>query len=73
MSKSVKSVDNQINEDEEEKVLQWHEMGLDGRLLKSISKLRWKEPTLIQEKAIPLSLEGKDILARGRTGSGKTV
>ena len=28
---------------------------------------------MFQEKAIPLALEGKDILARGRTGSGKTA
>ena len=26
-----------------------------------------------QEKAIPLSLEGRDILARAKTGSGKTA
>lgn len=31
------------------------------------------EPTLIQEKAIPLLLEGKDLLIRARTGSGKTA
>lgn len=31
------------------------------------------DPTLIQEKAIPLLLEGKDLLIRARTGSGKTV
>lgn len=31
------------------------------------------EPTLIQEKAIPLMMEGKDILIRARTGSGKTA
>jgi len=27
---------------------------------------------IFQERAIPLLLEGKDLLARGRTGSGKT-
>uniref|UniRef100_A0A3Q1D7I1 Probable ATP-dependent RNA helicase DDX56 n=1 Tax=Amphiprion ocellaris TaxID=80972 RepID=A0A3Q1D7I1_AMPOC len=35
--------------------------------------LGWSQPTLIQEKAIPLALEGKDLLARARTGSGKTA
>ncbi|XP_061178453.1 probable ATP-dependent RNA helicase DDX56 [Saccostrea echinata] len=53
--------------------LSFHEMGLDDRLLKAISHLGWSEPTPIQEKAIPLALEGKDILARARTGSGKTA
>lgn len=41
-------------------------------LFQAIAKLGWKEPTLIQEKAIPYVLGGKDILARARTGSGKT-
>ncbi|XP_026512828.1 probable ATP-dependent RNA helicase DDX56 [Terrapene carolina triunguis] len=48
-------------------------MGLDGRLLQAIAELGWAKPTLIQEKAIPLALEGKDLLARARTGSGKTA
>ena len=39
----------------------------------SIADLGWKSPTLIQEKAIPLALAGKDVLARARTGSGKTA
>ncbi|KAK7067492.1 hypothetical protein SK128_008345, partial [Halocaridina rubra] len=39
----------------------------------AIAKLGWKEPTLIQEKAIPFMLAGKDVLARARTGSGKTA
>ncbi|KAG6922086.1 DEAD (Asp-Glu-Ala-Asp) box polypeptide 56, partial [Chelydra serpentina] len=47
--------------------------GLDGRLLQAITELGWAKPTLIQEKAIPLALEGKDLLARARTGSGKTA
>ena len=39
----------------------------------AISALGWATPTLIQEKAVPLALEGKDIMARARTGSGKTA
>lgn len=31
------------------------------------------KPTLVQEKAIPLLLEGKDLLIKARTGSGKTA
>ncbi|KAK7895451.1 hypothetical protein WMY93_020776 [Mugilogobius chulae] len=56
-----------------EERLQFHEMGLDDRLLKAVADLGWSQPTLIQEKAIPLALEGKDLLARARTGSGKTA
>ena len=41
--------------------------------LQAICSQGWREPTLIQEKAIPLALNGKDILARARTGSGKTA
>lgn len=41
--------------------------------LKAVADLGWSQPTLIQEKAIPLALEGKDVLARARTGSGKTA
>lgn len=33
----------------------------------------WQTPTLIQEQAIPFLLEGKDVLVRARTGSGKTA
>lgn len=53
--------------------MHFKDMGLDERILEAITDLNWKEPTLIQEKAIPLALEGKDILARARTGSGKTA
>ncbi|CAG8491092.1 4074_t:CDS:10 [Ambispora gerdemannii] len=50
-----------------------HNSELDPRLLRALSKLNYVKPTLIQEKAIPLALAGKDILARARTGSGKTA
>uniref|UniRef100_S4PHF8 RNA helicase n=1 Tax=Pararge aegeria TaxID=116150 RepID=S4PHF8_9NEOP len=57
----------------DEKKVMFHEMELDDRILKAISQLGWPQPTLIQETAIPLLLEGKDVLMRARTGSGKTA
>jgi ATP-dependent RNA helicase DDX56/DBP9 len=46
---------------------------LDTRLLRSLADMGFARPTLVQTKAIPLALESKDILARARTGSGKTA
>lgn len=52
--------------------VKFHDLELDDRILKAIAKEGWPEPTLIQERAIPLILQGKDLLVRARTGSGKT-
>jgi len=46
---------------------------LDARILRALADLNFARPTLVQAKAIPLALEGRDILARARTGSGKTA
>ncbi|MCJ1265490.1 ATP-dependent DNA/RNA helicase [Lobaria immixta] len=48
-------------------------LGIDPRLLQAVVEQRFSTPTLVQAKAIPLALEGKDILARAKTGSGKTL
>ena len=45
---------------------------IDLRLLKAVRKLGLEKPTPIQAHCIPLALEGKDVLARAPTGSGKT-
>lgn len=50
----------------------WADYELDGRLLKAILKLGWTAPTLVQQGAVPFALKGRDILAKARTGSGKT-
>ncbi|XP_058830247.1 probable ATP-dependent RNA helicase DDX56 [Topomyia yanbarensis] len=62
-----------MDEVDTKKNLNFHQMELDDRILKGVAKLGWLCPTLIQEKAIPLLLEGKDVLVRARTGSGKTA
>ncbi|KAL1659484.1 P-loop containing nucleoside triphosphate hydrolase protein [Schizophyllum commune] len=46
---------------------------LDQRILRALADLGFARPTLVQAKAIPLALESRDILARARTGSGKTA
>ena len=46
------------SEMEESPDIPFHEMGLDDRVLKAVAKCGWSEPTAIQEKAIPLILEG---------------
>ncbi|KAI5285953.1 ATP-dependent DNA/RNA helicase [Ascosphaera aggregata] len=46
---------------------------LDSRLLQALAEQNFIRPTLIQSQAIPLVLEGKDMLARAKTGSGKTA
>ena len=45
---------------------------LDARLLKALQN-QFDKPTLVQAAAIPLALNGRDIVARAKTGSGKTL
>jgi len=46
---------------------------LSNELLKAISMLNFKRPTSVQQQVIPSILEGKDIIVKSQTGSGKTA
>jgi len=48
-------------------------LGLNNALLKAVEKQGYDTPSPIQVKAIPLILEGKDVLASAQTGTGKTA
>lgn len=51
----------------------WADTGLDPRLLELIEKAGYRSPTLVQSRAIPAALQGKDVLVSSATGSGKTA
>ena len=48
-------------------------LGLSAELLRAVTDKGYGEPTPIQLKAIPVILEGRDILAGAQTGTGKTA
>jgi ATP-dependent RNA helicase RhlE len=49
------------------------DLGLSAELLRAVEKQGYDKATPIQEQAIPLVLEGKDLLAGAQTGTGKTA
>jgi ATP-dependent RNA helicase DeaD len=49
------------------------ELGVSPEILKAISDLGFEEPSPIQASAIPVLLEGHDVVGQSQTGSGKTA
>jgi len=52
--------------------MRFDELGLRAELLQAIKTKGYVDPTPVQTKAIPAILNGRDILARAQTGTGKT-
>jgi ATP-dependent RNA helicase RhlE len=51
----------------------FNELGLSAELLRAVDDKGYQEATPIQQQAIPLILEGRDVLAAAQTGTGKTA
>lgn len=51
----------------------FEDLGLSEEMLKAVQKLKYANPTPVQEQAIPAALEGRDIIAGAQTGTGKTA
>ena len=49
------------------------ELGLKPELLKTLTALGYEDPTPIQHQAIPLLVEGVDVIGQAATGTGKTA
>ncbi len=48
-------------------------LGIAPSLLELVDRMKFKVPTPIQQKAIPIGVEGKDVLGIAQTGTGKTL
>ncbi|EDW80271.1 uncharacterized protein Dwil_GK21047 [Drosophila willistoni] len=55
-----------------EQKLTWKDLGLNETLCQACEELKWKAPSKIQKEAIPVALQGKDVIGLAETGSGKT-
>lgn len=53
--------------------MSFQNLGLAPELLRALADAGYAEPTPIQAQAIPLVLEGRDVLAAAQTGTGKTA
>ncbi|MTI22729.1 DEAD/DEAH box helicase [Fulvivirga sp. RKSG066] len=53
--------------------MKFEDIGLNEKLVEGINAIGFKETTEVQEKAIPVILQNKDVIASAQTGTGKTA
>ena len=58
---------------EKEEIMVFSELALGRELQRAIEDMGFEQPTEIQAQAIPLIREGKDVIGRSQTGTGKTM
>lgn len=53
--------------------MEFSDLGLSDNVLKAVMEIGYKNPTPIQEKAIPIVLMARDLVGLAQTGTGKTA
>ena len=53
--------------------MKFEEMDISKRTKKALDMHGFREPTEVQERAIPVGIEGRDLIVQSKTGSGKTL
>ena len=64
---------NTINSATEIVEMRYEDSAIDKRILRGIKEMGFELMTPIQAQAIPLLLEGYDIIGQAQTGTGKTA
>lgn len=61
-----------MNHDDQHNV-SFYGLGIAPKILELLNRMKFKTPTPIQYKAIPIAIEGQDIVGIAQTGTGKTM
>ena len=54
-------------------VIKYEESGLNGKILRAVTEMGFETMTPIQAEAMPVLMEGKDVIGQAQTGTGKTA
>jgi len=61
------------SESERQGTASFYTLGIAPKFLEFLERMKFTVPTPIQEKAIPVAIQGKDIIGIAQTGTGKTL
>ena len=53
--------------------MRYEDSDIDPRILRAVTEMGFSEMTPIQQQAIPLLMEGRDVIGQAQTGTGKTA
>ncbi len=62
----------EINGQQVNEIKRYDEMGLSPEIMKALNKKGYERATPVQSGAIPYFMEGRDVIAKAPTGTGKT-
>ncbi|WP_337470357.1 DEAD/DEAH box helicase, partial [Acidaminococcus fermentans] len=54
-------------------ITSFEDLNLDRKILAALKEMGFEEPSPIQKGAIPMALEGEDLIGQAQTGTGKTA
>lgn len=63
----------EVSKKKEEVRVRYDESGLDERIIRAVTEMGFEYMSPIQNAAIPVMVEGKDIIGQAQTGTGKTA
>ena len=68
-----KDLEKNIDNKEVEEKVRYDESGLDEKIIRAVTEMGFEFMSPIQKAAIPVMLEGRDIIGQAQTGTGKTA